>query len=178
MDQERYPVMLRPTWQGSFSRTIRNEKNEPVDRLTFEHNVPRNCTGHELAALLSDVGKSLCIARFDEKGRPKPDWDKTQRLIDGESMEEVFADAPPIVGAFGDENAIPIEESLIPKKHHSALKKNQLPTLESIAIYLEEHETLAGLKGINEKAHEEIVEALQVHAEPATDEVGEPAPTE
>lgn len=165
-----YSVMLKPTWQGVFSRTIQVAIGGGkffVERLQFAHNEPVECTAEQLTSLRSDIGKSLCVARFDDKGRPRPDWDKTQRLVEGERIEDVFADAPPIVTGppAAEEDAFPIEESLIPEKYHSLLKKHQLPTLQSIALYLENHDDLRALDGVGEKANKEILEALEAHNE-------------
>lgn len=156
-----YYLMTRPTWQGSFARTVGDSK------IQFDLGESVEVTADALSSLLPDVGKALVVAKFDDKGRPKPDWDKTQRLVDGESVDDVFADAPPVVDEGEADEPISLQDSLIPKTYHSALKKNNLHTLQGIALYLESHDDLRGLDGIAETGNKEILEALEAHAEPA-----------
>lgn len=153
----KYHLMVRPTWQGAFRRGA----------LVFELGESVEVTQQQLESMLSDVGKALCVAKHDDKGRPKPDWDKTNRLTEGEDIANVFADLPPVVESLSfDEEPISLEDSLIPKKHHTALKKANLHNLEGIAAYLENHDDLTGIHGIAEAANKEILEALEAHSEP------------
>lgn len=177
----KYPLMLKPTWQGQFSRSWRVPVNpevpiNPKDSKTyklryvaFAQKSVMEVDAETLAALLPDLGKALCVAKFDEKGRPKPDWDKTERLQYGEPVETVFVDLPPVVVEDCEtvDSPILLEESEIPAKYHQALKKNNLHDLDGIGLYLENHPDLLALEGIGKTANKEILEALEKHKAPS-----------
>lgn len=160
-----YSVMLHPGWEsGLFGRTVSGE--ERSQRMTFQATQPVQVEAWELEFLRADIGKALVIAKYDEKQRPYPDWDKTSRIHDGEAIEDVFADEPPVVETVDGSDEITIEESRIPEKYHAALKSVNLNTLEAIDGYLSGGGKLTEIKGIGEPSAKEIMEALESHAAP------------
>jgi hypothetical protein len=162
-----FHLMLKPSWQGGFGRTV--TVNNITQRMTFAPETPVSVSAEELEQLRNDIGRALCVAKFDEKHRPKPDWDKTQRLMDGDSADDVFADEPPVVVNEDQSPGLPIEESLIPEKHHAALKSVELHTLEAIDEYISGGGKLTDIHGIGDAIAAEITEAMEAHAEPKAD---------
>ena len=177
----KYHVMAKPTWQGIFRRA----------GIEFAPKVPCQLERLDFLAVIDDIGKALVLVKFDEKGRPRPDWDRTQQLAAavkrikavaamlvreergeyigrnlGEFLSDFFPPLPIVEEPAGEGEPIPLEESAIPPKFHKALKAANLHDLDAIGVYLENHEDLTAIPNIGKHSSDEIVAWLERHLEP------------
>lgn len=139
-------VGLNRKWQGEFSRSVRDEKGEVVERLTFTRGNPLELTEEQLEAVKGDIGNALVI--IGENG--KADKKETADVVNGDEGET--------------EEITQVADSLIPEAIQKKLIDAGIKELCDLAELIESGDDWwKDVKGVGEPSAKEIVQALKQH---------------
>lgn len=88
-------IMLKRDWQGKFRRSVRDEKGEILETLTFEPGVPLELNAEQYKAVKDDIGKALQEVDVDAAGRARvvmSDKEREELLLANAEVGHELAD--------------------------------------------------------------------------------------